>query len=115
MFPSWPLVSASVFSQRASASVGALILSAAIGEQPRLLPQSHDPSRPALNRFLKRGPRNSVITSKSDQLLDVAILVVPELDGIRKIERPPHSHAGMGERRWNGVKGRRSRYGHASR
>jgi hypothetical protein len=42
--------------------------------------------------------RNPVITGKSDQLLDVAILVILKLGGIRKIERPSHSPDGMGER-----------------
>jgi hypothetical protein len=33
----------------------------------------------------------------------VAVRVVPKLDGIRKIVRPPHSHEDMGERKRNGV------------
>ena len=36
--------------------------------------------------------RNPVVAREGYQLLDVTIFVVPELDGIRKIERPPHSH-----------------------
>ena len=48
--------------------------------------------------FIERSPRNPVITGKSDQLLDVRVRVVPKLDGIRKIERPPHSHEDMVER-----------------
>ena len=47
---------------------------------------------PALHRFIIRSPRNPLITGKSDQLLDVPVVVVPELDGVRKIMTPPHSH-----------------------
>ena len=86
---------------------GSSLAPAAICQQPRLLPRRYDPTWPALDRFLGRGPRNPVITGKRDQLLDVAIVVVPELDGIRKVVRPPHSHAAMGEQNANCVKGRR--------
>ena len=55
----------------------------------------HDPAWPALHRLIERSPRNPVITGKSDQLLDVRVRVIPKLDGIRKIERPPHSHYGI--------------------
>ena len=74
---------------------GALILSPAIRKQSRLLPQRHDPTWPALHRLIERSPRNPVITGKSDQLLDVRVCVVPKLDRIRKIERPPHSHCAI--------------------
>jgi hypothetical protein len=47
-------------------------------------------ARPALNGFIECSPRNPVVTGKVDQLLDVAILVVPELEGIRKIVRASH-------------------------
>jgi hypothetical protein len=36
----------------------------------------------------------------------VAVCVVPKLDGIRKIVRPPHSHRGTEEQNRNGVKSR---------
>jgi hypothetical protein len=68
------------------------LLPSAIRQQSRLLPQSHDPTWPALNRLLICSPRNPVITGKSDQLLDVAIVVVPELDRIGEVEWAPRSH-----------------------
>ena len=86
---------------------GSSLASAAVRQQPRLLPQRHDPTWPALHCFIECSPRNPVVTGKGDQLLDVAIVVVPKLDGIRKIIRPPHSHAAMGEQNANCVKGRR--------
>ena len=63
--------------------VGALIPSATVGQQSRLLPERHDPTRSSLNRFLERSPCNTVVTGKRDQLFHILIVVVPKLDGIR--------------------------------
>jgi hypothetical protein len=59
------------------------------------LAKRYAPSRTTLYSFIKRSPRNPVITRQCDQLLDVRVRVVPKLDGIRKIERPPNSHYGI--------------------
>ena len=73
-----------------------LILSPAVRQQSRLLPQRHDPAWSVLNCFIERSPRKPVITHESDQLLDVRVRVVPKLDGIRKVERRTHSnHASL--------------------
>jgi hypothetical protein len=72
--------------QEASASVGALIPSATVGQQSRLLPERYDAFRPSLDRLFICSPRNMVITGKGDQLFDVGITVVPLLDHIRQIE-----------------------------
>jgi hypothetical protein len=77
----------------ASASVGALMFSPAIGQQPSLLSQRHDPTRHY--RFIECRPRNPIITGKGNHLLDVRVRVVPELDRIWKIEGAPHSHAAL--------------------
>ena len=83
--------------------LASILTTTAMCQQPRLLPQCHDPTRPALHRFLIRSPRNPVITGKGDQFLDVGVCVVPEFDGVRKIVRPPHCHFGMGEHNKNTV------------
>ena len=70
----------------------AFLLSAAIGQQSGLLPQRHDPTRSALDRRFVCRPRNPVVTGKSDQLLGVAIGVVPLLHYVRQIELVPRSH-----------------------
>ena len=50
------------------------LLPSAIRQQSCRLPQSHDPPGPALDCFLERSPRNPVVSGKSDQLLNVAIV-----------------------------------------
>ena len=80
-----------------------LILLTAVREQSCLLAERYDPIWPALHCFIERSPRNPVITGKRDQLLDVRVRVVPKLDGVRKIERPPHSHDDIVERNRNAV------------
>ena len=82
---------------------GSSLAPAAICQQPGLLPQRHDPTWPALDRFVECSLRNPVITGKGDQLLDMRIIVVPKLNRIRKIERPPHCHFGRGEHNKNEV------------
>ena len=69
-----------------------LVRPPAICQQSRHLSQRHDSTRPAFNRFIERSPRHPIITGKSDQLLDVPVVVVPELVGVRKIMTPPHGH-----------------------
>ena len=44
----------------------------------------------SLNCLIICSPRDTVITGKSDQLLDMRVRVVPKLDGIRKVERRTH-------------------------
>src|SRR6476619_5053548 len=90
-----------------------LLLSPPVSQRSSFLPQRHDPTWPAFDGLLEKQPPPP-ITGERDELLDVAILVVPKLDGIWKIVRPPHSHAAMGERKRNRVK-RASRYRHAGR
>jgi hypothetical protein len=63
-----------------------LIFRPTIRKQSRLLSERHDPSRPSLDGLFECSQRNPVITGKRDQLLDVGIRVIPELDGIRKVE-----------------------------
>jgi len=41
------------------------------------------------HRFIEGCPRNPIITGKCNQLLDVLIIVVPQLDRVRKIVGPP--------------------------
>ena len=65
------------------------LLPSAIRQQSCLLPQRHDPAGSALHRFVKRGPRNPVVTGKSNQLLDVGVGVVPLLDHVWQIELVP--------------------------
>ena len=43
-------------------------------------------------RLTKRSPRNPVVTGEGDQLLNVGIRVIPELDGIWKVEWVPSCH-----------------------
>ena len=67
--------------------------STTVCEQPGLLSQRHDPAGPRLHGGLKRCPRHSVIAGKGEKLLDPAIRVVPNLDGVGQIERLPSGHA----------------------
>ena len=67
----------------------ALILSPAVRQQARLLTQRNDPPWPALGRGIERRARNPVVTREGYQLLDVTILVVPELDGMRDLKGRP--------------------------
>jgi hypothetical protein len=68
---------------------GVILFLSAISEQSRLLPQRHDPTRPALDCFLEGNPRHPVITGKGDQLFDVRVVVVPKFNCIRKIKARP--------------------------
>jgi hypothetical protein len=82
----------------------------AISHQPCFLPQRHDPTGPALDCFLERGPRNPAVTGKSYQILNVAIVVVPELIGIWKVERALRSYASLENKK--GTSSRSSWFGH---
>jgi hypothetical protein len=66
-----------------------LVLPATVREQPRPLPQGDDPAGPVLRCFCERCPRHPVIAGKRDQLLDVAVPVVPLLDQIGQVVWSP--------------------------
>jgi hypothetical protein len=66
-----------------------LVLPATVREQPRPLPQRDDPAGPLLRRLCERCPRHTVVAGKGDQLLDVAIRVVPLFDQVRQVVRLP--------------------------
>jgi hypothetical protein len=69
-----------------------LLRRTAVRKQSCFLPQRHDPSWPVFDRLFISSPRNPVITGKSDQLLDVAVRVVPLLDHVRQIEWASGGH-----------------------
>ena len=68
------------------------MLAATVREQPRPLPQRDDPAGPVLRRFCECCPRHPVIAGKRDQLLDVAVPVVPLLDQIGQVVWSPRGH-----------------------
>jgi hypothetical protein len=80
-----------------------LFLAPAVRQQSRLLSQRYDPTRPALDCFLVRSPRNPVVTGKGDQLFDMRVGVVPLLDYVRQVELASRSHYGIRERNRNSV------------
>jgi hypothetical protein len=65
------------------------MLSPAIRQQSGLLSQRHDPTRPALYRFIECRPGNPVVTSKGDQLFDVGVRVIPLLHHVLQVELRP--------------------------
>ena len=74
---------------------------AAVRQQSRLLSQRHDSTWPTLNGLLISIPRHPIVTGKGDQLLDVAIAVDPELDGIGKVEWVSRSRCTIREQNGN--------------
>jgi hypothetical protein len=69
-----------------------LVLPATVREQPRPLSQCDDPAGPLPRRLCERCPRHTVVAGKGDQLLDVAIRVVPLFDHVRQVVWSPRAH-----------------------
>jgi hypothetical protein len=80
------------------------MLPATVREEPRPLPQRHDPTGPPPRRLRERCPRHPVVAGKGDQLLDVSIRVVPLLDHVGQVVWSPRGHKDSGEQNGNTVK-----------